>query len=478
MVDQSFVTQTYANNQPYKVTTIDDDYNFSSPIKINPNKVKAHHEAYISKLESTKVKDHLEPNEEEKEKYKKMMDYMDGAIEKKKLRKKKALIEEEKIKKYLSEMISVVESNHLWIKKSIKGFKLLYSQMNMGGKVLPTKAKAYRISSEYKSRIKKVVRRIMKGSLFKIRDIDRVFEEIREGEMNFILDQVSLYLSQEFDPRFNEDKHFLLCEFVACIVLFVHETYKYDGCLEDGKCKGGCLNLFILRLRSQGIKRGFPIIRKINKNFKSKKLHYKDVEKENVNYNSKGVFQQSMENNKGTKFTPSKKGKISNLEMSLEYRLNQSMSKYKVDKDYMKSRIFVNDEKIILDNLKPLLMNFVANSDFSSLQPRFVLRIFHRSILRALKTTFEQYGIYRSKKAGNMNPNFANDRYDNPLPSYPRHHLSGKLYGQNRDAFDQHGSMLHLRSALNLEKLESAMDRIILLSNKMIGNKELVYCSQ
>ena len=59
IVDSSFTTQGYANEEPYKITTIDDAYNFSSPIKINPEKVKAHHEAYISKLESLKSKDHL-----------------------------------------------------------------------------------------------------------------------------------------------------------------------------------------------------------------------------------------------------------------------------------------------------------------------------------------------------------------------------------------------------------------------------------
>jgi hypothetical protein len=244
-----------------------------------------------------------------------MMDYMDEAIEKKKARKKKAKVEEQKIKKYLSEMISAVESNKNLIQKSIKGFKLLYNEMNKGGKVIPVKAKSYRISLEYKNRMKKMIRKIMKGSLFKIRDIDRIFEEIREGEMNFILDQVSLYLSSEFDPKFIEDKHFLLCEFVTCLTLFVHETYKMDGCLQNSKCEGGCLALFIQRLRNQGMKRGFPIIRKLKKNISRKRRsHLRDVSKENVDYNSKGVFNQSMENNKGTKFTPSHISKKARLE--------------------------------------------------------------------------------------------------------------------------------------------------------------------
>jgi hypothetical protein len=128
-----------------------------------------------------------------------------------------------------------------------------------------------------------------------------------------------------------------------------------------------------------------------------------------------------MENHQGTKFTPSKRSKKVNFERSLDLKLNKSMNKYNVDRNLLKSRIFVNDEKIILDNLKPLLLNFVSQSDFSSLKPRFVLRIFHRSLLRALKTTFEQYGIYRQRGSRRT----AQDRYNNPLPSYPRHHLTG-----------------------------------------------------
>lgn len=85
-------------------------------------------------------------------------------------------------------MISVIESNQSIIKKSHKGFKLLYEMLNHGGKMLPPKAKSYTITFEYGNRVKKLIRKIMKGSVFKIRDIDRVYEEVREGEMNFILD--------------------------------------------------------------------------------------------------------------------------------------------------------------------------------------------------------------------------------------------------------------------------------------------------
>ena len=141
--------------------------------------------------------------------------------------------------------------------------------MNEGGKMIPTKAKRQVVSNEYKERLKKFVKEVMKGTVFKIRDIDRIYDEVRGSEMNFILDLVSVYLSSqpsEAGARIREDKQFLLCEFVCCLVLFVHETFKYDGCLKHNKCIGGCLSLFVSRLRLQGMKTGFPIIRQFCKN--------------------------------------------------------------------------------------------------------------------------------------------------------------------------------------------------------------------
>lgn len=90
MIDQTFVTQNYANEKPFQITTIDDNYNFSSPIKINPDKVKAYREEYLSRLESENCPDLLgddNPPPEEQEKLDKMMKFMDNAIEKKKARK-------------------------------------------------------------------------------------------------------------------------------------------------------------------------------------------------------------------------------------------------------------------------------------------------------------------------------------------------------------------------------------------------------
>lgn len=85
-------------------------------------------------------------------------------------------------------MSSVVDSNKSWILSSIKGLKLMYSELLHSGRVVSSDSKSNTVSTEYKGRLKSLVRKIMKGSVFKIGDVDKLFDEVRQGDLNFVLD--------------------------------------------------------------------------------------------------------------------------------------------------------------------------------------------------------------------------------------------------------------------------------------------------
>ena len=67
-----------------------------------------------------------------------------------------------------------------------------------------------------------------------------------------------------------------------------------------------------------------------------------------------------------------------NFEKSLDAQLEKSMSKYKIESKESSKEKEHHDEKILLEYLKPLLINFISNCDFSSLAPRFITRLLHR----------------------------------------------------------------------------------------------------
>ena len=64
----------------------------------------------------------------------------------------------------------------------------MYSDLLHSGKVVATKSKSNAASIEYKNRLKSLVRGLMKGSIFKITDVDKIFDGVRQGDMNFVLD--------------------------------------------------------------------------------------------------------------------------------------------------------------------------------------------------------------------------------------------------------------------------------------------------
>lgn len=124
------------------------------------------------------------------------MAYMDEALKRKKEKKDISEMQESAFREYCSEMSTVVDSNKNWITSSIMGLKLMYSNLLHSGKIVASNCKSNELSNEYKRRLKSLVRSIMKGSVFKIGEVDKIFDEVRQGELNFVLDQVSSILSQ------------------------------------------------------------------------------------------------------------------------------------------------------------------------------------------------------------------------------------------------------------------------------------------
>lgn len=55
----------------------------------------------------------------------------------------------------------------------------MYSDLLHSGKVVAINSKSNAASVEYKSRLKSLVRGLMKGSIFKITDVDKIFDGVR-----------------------------------------------------------------------------------------------------------------------------------------------------------------------------------------------------------------------------------------------------------------------------------------------------------
>lgn len=157
--------------------------------------------------------------------------------------------------------------------------------------------------------------------------------------------------------------------------------------------------------------------------------------------------------------------KSTKFEKSLDAKLQKSAQKYKV-RD-IKSERDNSDEQLLLGYLKPFLINFISNCEFSSLSPRFIPRMLHRKIFLAVKVALEKFGLYVSYTGKNpkSNPKILSD-YNLPRteknPDQNFSQKSGKYNFLDDDPQDQ-------KSLLSLNILESEFDRVIIIANRMIG---------
>lgn len=359
----------------------DDKFEFVSPIKIKtPNK----HPKRRNRFNQSEIKIE-DPTEEKKgknmqeadKKFIEMMALMDEAIEKKEMRDKKRSMEEGKFIKFKMEMVNAIEANSKPVVQCLKGLSLVYKIVIDDIRVLPIGESSSVISKEILKSYLKFMKKILQGSVFSVYKLKEVFNYVREGELNLALDRISMLIAQnqDFKLRFEENDNFLFCEFITCLVVSGHITFRNEIGTKGRSCNGECFKIFVRKLRENGYKRGFPLFR----NLKTEKINSKKRNREML---------------KSTVKVEKKKDE--------ESKLFKEFKKYEV-KDKKKEEDYESLEAhIIMENLNQLVLVFLSDCYYTNFEPRFCPRILTKSIIKSLETTFNDFEIFRREK-----PNFS-----------------------------------------------------------------------